>query len=147
MRSIALPPIVTSKCHPHLGNGDVNLPHPEVEVTRRDEAIVSAVQPLHAEGRVLGSGGAAHGPACLHLPDDYRVVVLSTEGRKVFPVKAVAAQQAKSKNAGGWRGGVERHVMKLITRHMRLEWYARLLQKKSHFSAIGLCRGTPRKPQ
>lgn len=43
-------PILKTVLLTHLGNRDVNLPHPEVEVTSRDEAIVAAVQPLHTEG-------------------------------------------------------------------------------------------------
>lgn len=72
-----------------------------MEVTRRDEAVVAAVQPLHAEGRVLGRGGAAHGPPGLRLPNDHRVVVLSAEGREVLPVKAVADRSKIEKGAGG----------------------------------------------
>eukprot|EP00968_Pinguiococcus_pyrenoidosus_P008054 scaffold565_cov379-Pinguiococcus_pyrenoidosus.AAC.10 len=72
----------------HLGEGDVDLPHPEVEVPGRDEAIVAAVQPLERQGGVAGRRTAADGTARLHVPHDERVVVLGTEGSQVARVAA-----------------------------------------------------------
>lgn len=84
----------------HLGDRNVNLPHPQVEVSGGNEAVVAAVQPLDAESGVLGRRGAAYRPPCIRLPDDHGVVVLAAEGRKVLPVEAVSREHACVRKCG-----------------------------------------------
>lgn len=102
-----------------LGNRDVNLPHPQVKVPRGDEAVVAAVQPPHAQGRVLGRGGAAHGAAGVRLPDNHRVVVLPPERREVLPVKAARIDRpARVEQArAGWRSPEERAKSQAFMAH------------------------------
>ena len=66
-----------------------------MEVSGGHEAVVAVVQPLDAQGRVLGRRGATDGPARLRLPDDHGVVVLATQGREVLPVVAVRRDEVK----------------------------------------------------
>ena len=72
----------------HLRNCHVNLPYAKVKISPCYKAIITMVQPLDAEGRILSRRRSAHGPPSHGLPDDDRVVVLSAHRSKKFAIAA-----------------------------------------------------------